>query len=160
MRIQTPSLTPWMASHGVRSLSIPQLHPKPCSHHLLQNKLLAGSKHPGPLPCCSQVSDGTTSATNQTNCLQSTANWDRLPTEQEAGPWALGKTETVFILPGNNQHEHQEPKHATKHYFFQALTNKRGLNIAQSHSGKEGNLPLEPPACNLSMQHIQKLGGT
>lgn len=105
MRIQPPSLPPWMPSHGVRSLSIPQLHSKPCSHHLLHNKPLAGSNHPGQRPCCSQVSDGATSATNQISCPKPPANWDRAPTEQEVGPWALGKTETVFIHPGNNQHE-------------------------------------------------------
>lgn len=85
---------------------------------------------------------------------------------QQSRRWVPGHWERLkqclYILGiiNTNYGPHQEPKHATKHYFFQALTNKRWLNIAQSHSGKEENLPLEPPACNLSMQHIQKLGGT
>lgn len=91
------------SENGARSLSTPQLHSTPCSDHPLQNKPLAGSNHPGQLPWCSQVRGGATSATNHINCLQPLQTRTRY---QRSGKWItgrLGKTETVFILPGNNQ---------------------------------------------------------
>lgn len=134
------------ARHGKQSLPASQLYFDPCSHHPLQNKSLAGSNRLGQLHNRSRVGDCVTSATNHVNLLHSSCKTRRASHQlgRRRTAWHLGKTERAFILLGNNQHGCKvyatRQNMLQRHYFFQTLTDKRWLNIAQSYPGKLGNL--------------------